>query len=393
MKAFKCFVVVTCMFITVDSFAETETARGCYEYGENETLLEAKETAHTIAVRKAVEQGGVNIDAETVTTDGKLAYDIIKLQASKHIKIIESKFERSLQNLEICEKITITFNPNIVSNFINSKSAYNGNSIKIEQRQIDSKTLKAKRYYVEGYDYFYNKKFYRALSMLDKSIKLNDVAADPYYLKGATYLSLKMFDEAEKYFMISTEYSYQYEREKNYTGNKFVSYMWMANYAIFEGKYDKALKILRELEKDSIRYSREEVAVIYNGYSNAYEGKENLNEAIRQSRISLTFDRNSNNLGQLSTILSKSGNDKEALETVSDAIKLSKNISLMATLYYARAGIKMKANISYGNVIEDLINSIRFNPRKEYYTTLIDYANVHKDYVTAIKYKALRDGN
>ena len=89
----------------------------CYTYGDQESLLQARETTRSLAIRNAIESYGVFITSTATVKNFQLTNDFIRLVSAgylKDIRIIEHKEE----GRTICEKIQGVVSPQAIEKIL-----------------------------------------------------------------------------------------------------------------------------------------------------------------------------------------------------------------------------------------------------------------------------------
>ena len=114
---------------------DTITGRYCYTYGDKESLMEAKELTHTLAIRNAIESYRVYIESTGTVKNFILTNDIIQIISSgylKDIKVIDYKE----QGRTICETIQANVSSQEIEKIIRQRIQ---NTIeRIEETGIDN---------------------------------------------------------------------------------------------------------------------------------------------------------------------------------------------------------------------------------------------------------------
>ena len=81
----KYILALTLFFVPICLNAETIKGHYCYTYGDNETLIEAKELTKSLAIRNAIESYEIYLTSSTKVTDFKLTNDIIQVLSSGYL--------------------------------------------------------------------------------------------------------------------------------------------------------------------------------------------------------------------------------------------------------------------------------------------------------------------
>ena len=111
-------------FLSSLSFAdEIITGRYCYTYGDNESLIEAREITRTLAIRNAIESYRIYVEATTKVTNFMLTNDIIQTISSGYLKEIKV-LNHTEVGRTICETISCKVDPNSIEEVL-KKSVQN----------------------------------------------------------------------------------------------------------------------------------------------------------------------------------------------------------------------------------------------------------------------------
>jgi len=107
MKTGRILKILFCSFLLLplQSVAE-ELIQGsyCYNYGDNETLLEAREMTRTLAVRNAVESYHVFLEAASLIDNFILSTDLVQTISSGYLKDMQV-IEHTEEKYTICETV------------------------------------------------------------------------------------------------------------------------------------------------------------------------------------------------------------------------------------------------------------------------------------------------
>jgi len=126
-----CFTIVPLKLLA----GETIIGHYCYTYGDNESLIEARELVRTLAIRNAIESYRVFIQSTTNVKNFKLTSDIIQIITSGYLKNVKV-IEHSEKGRTICETIQASIEPKALKNII--KREIKRRTKKIEEMGIDN---------------------------------------------------------------------------------------------------------------------------------------------------------------------------------------------------------------------------------------------------------------
>jgi len=107
----KGLVAVTCLILfgllTLTALAKTTEVEGqaCYTYGDNETLINARQLCFNLAKRDAIERYCTFVRSESLTKNYQLERDLVDTLAAGYLRNIKI-VEKSERNRDICYKIT-----------------------------------------------------------------------------------------------------------------------------------------------------------------------------------------------------------------------------------------------------------------------------------------------
>ncbi len=106
---------------------EVIEGRGCYTYGDNETLIEARSFATTLAMRNAIESYLVYVESLTTVSNYKLKKDEIETISGGYLKNIRI-ISHTENNRTICEIIQAVVTPSdvlaAIKKVVNNKNVY-----------------------------------------------------------------------------------------------------------------------------------------------------------------------------------------------------------------------------------------------------------------------------
>jgi hypothetical protein len=118
------FLVLVFMVITLPAavLAEQVKIRGdyCYQYGDSESLLAAKEISYAMALRKAIERYKTFVASTSVVDDFQLRKDLIETIVSGYVEHIEVERE-DVAGRNVCTELVGYVNPEAVRDIIAKK--------------------------------------------------------------------------------------------------------------------------------------------------------------------------------------------------------------------------------------------------------------------------------
>jgi len=85
----------------------------CYTYGDNESLIEAKELTRTLAIRNAIESYRLFVESTTNVKNFQLTNDIVQMLSSGYLKNVKV-LAHSEEGRTICETIQASISPQAV---------------------------------------------------------------------------------------------------------------------------------------------------------------------------------------------------------------------------------------------------------------------------------------
>lgn len=107
---------------------EIITGHYCYNYGDNESLVEAREITRTLAIRNAIESYQLFIESTTKVVNFTLTNDIVQIISTGYIKNIII-LEHTENGRTIYEKIQCSINPIELRNILEKKLKNRTNDI------------------------------------------------------------------------------------------------------------------------------------------------------------------------------------------------------------------------------------------------------------------------
>ena len=123
-KRHRFFLVLVLMVTTLPAAASAERVkiRGhyCYQYGDSESLLAAKEISYAMALRKAIERYKTFVASTSVVDDFQLRKDLIETIVSGYVENIEVKRE-DVAGRNVCTELVGYVDPEAVKDIIAKK--------------------------------------------------------------------------------------------------------------------------------------------------------------------------------------------------------------------------------------------------------------------------------
>lgn len=92
----------------------------CYQYGDSESLMIAKEISYAMALRKAIETYKTFISSTSIVKDFKLKKDIIEAIASGYVDNIKI-IKQDVKGRTVCTTLIGYVNPDAVKSIISRK--------------------------------------------------------------------------------------------------------------------------------------------------------------------------------------------------------------------------------------------------------------------------------
>jgi len=110
------------IFIAFSAHAERAQIVGdyCYQYGDSETLVAAKEISYAMALRKAIETYGTFVTSTSVVKDYQLRKDLVETIASGYIENIKIT-KQNITGRTVCTELVGYVNSTAVKTIISKK--------------------------------------------------------------------------------------------------------------------------------------------------------------------------------------------------------------------------------------------------------------------------------
>jgi hypothetical protein len=148
--SFLAIIIMLAICPSICAADETISGQYCYTYGDNESLKEAKELTHTLAIRNAIESYRAFMISSSNVKDFTLTNDIIQIISSGYMKDIRT-IESKVEGRTVCEKIQATVKPQAIEDVVR-RSVQKRQDL-VEQKGIDNnrtiKLLSVKGEFVE----------------------------------------------------------------------------------------------------------------------------------------------------------------------------------------------------------------------------------------------------
>jgi hypothetical protein len=115
-------VLLLALMVVTSAFAKQVEISGkyCYQYGDSESLMIAKEISYAMALRKAIETYKTFISSTSIVKDFKLKKDIIEAIASGYVDNIKI-IKQDVKGRTVCTTLIGYVNPDAVKSIISRK--------------------------------------------------------------------------------------------------------------------------------------------------------------------------------------------------------------------------------------------------------------------------------
>ena len=115
-------VLLLALMVVTSAFAKQVEISGkyCYQYGDSESLMIAKEISYAMALRKAIETYKTFISSTSIVKDFKLKKDIIEAIASGYVDNIKM-IKQDVKGRTVCTTLIGYVNPDAVKSIISRK--------------------------------------------------------------------------------------------------------------------------------------------------------------------------------------------------------------------------------------------------------------------------------
>ena len=115
-------VLLLSLIVVTSAFAKQVEISGkyCYQYGDSESLMIAKEISYAMALRKAIETYKTFISSTSIVKDFKLKKDIIEAIASGYVDNIKI-IKQDVKGRTVCTTLIGYVNPDAVKSIISRK--------------------------------------------------------------------------------------------------------------------------------------------------------------------------------------------------------------------------------------------------------------------------------
>lgn len=122
MKIRVCIYILAALLAAMPlSAEEVIEGRYCYHYGDNETLLEARELTRTLAIRNAIESYRVFVEAASLIDNFIMNTDLIQTISSGYLRDMQV-LEHSEEGQTICETLQFKIDPVSFDTFLKSQA-------------------------------------------------------------------------------------------------------------------------------------------------------------------------------------------------------------------------------------------------------------------------------
>ena len=92
----------------------------CYQYGDSESLMVAKEISYAMALRKAIETYKTFVASTSVVQDFKLRKDLVETIASGYVENVQI-IKQDVQGRNVCTELVGYVNPDAVKSIVARK--------------------------------------------------------------------------------------------------------------------------------------------------------------------------------------------------------------------------------------------------------------------------------
>ncbi len=115
-------IVILVLFLCAGVFAAEEviTGRYCYQYGDNETLLEARQLTRTLALRNAIESYHVFVEAAAIVDNFQITNDIVQSLTGTYIKNIQIA-EQTETDHKVCMTVIGSIDPAVFDTILKNQ--------------------------------------------------------------------------------------------------------------------------------------------------------------------------------------------------------------------------------------------------------------------------------
>ena len=114
------FVFTPSVYVLADAGQARIQGEYCYQYGDSESLMIAKEISYAMALRKAIETYKTFISSTSIVKDFKLKKDIIEAIASGYVDNIKI-IKQDVKGRTVCTTLIGYVNPDAVKSIISRK--------------------------------------------------------------------------------------------------------------------------------------------------------------------------------------------------------------------------------------------------------------------------------
>ena len=157
-------VLLLSLIVVTSAFAKQVEISGkyCYQYGDSESLMIAKEISYAMALRKAIETYKTFISSTSIVKDFKLKKDLIETIASGYVDNVKV-INQDVQGRIVCTSLVGYVNPDAVKSIISRKVE------KIKHPEKRESTVVAEGKYIRILNY---KRIDNEVSMFDNEVSM-----------------------------------------------------------------------------------------------------------------------------------------------------------------------------------------------------------------------------
>ncbi len=157
-------VLLLALMVVTSAFAKQVEISGkyCYQYGDSESLMIAKEISYAMALRKAIETYKTFISSTSIVKDFKLKKDLIETIASGYVDNVKV-INQDVQGRIVCTSLVGYVNPDAVKSIISRKVE------KIKHPEKRESTVVAEGKYIRILNY---KRIDNEVSMFDNEVSM-----------------------------------------------------------------------------------------------------------------------------------------------------------------------------------------------------------------------------
>lgn len=218
--------------------------KACYNYGDRESKIEAKEYAKKLALKDAIQKSGVYINATSKSKNFMLSDDIIELISSKYMKFVATYNDK--KDNKICCLIDANINPIDISSlkisssdspsvFTDDESHINHQTTNENSKNITTGSIKEQK--SSGWQDItmltgmnsWTQKIGSGKIIADRELGLVKISSQGY---GETYLENKFYDATPGIYRLVAQMKFHNVKKygnKNYERGKFQAIVMQGN--------------------------------------------------------------------------------------------------------------------------------------------------------------------